>query len=883
MKKISLAGQWKLRGDFMDVTADKFAKVLEKMDAPPVPLNMSSYVSAEELKEFEANIEKSKIPGYKVNVTNGHPFPSKTGYINMQVPGDVITALVDSDIIKEPLLKTNTRDCLWVKDLCWWMTREFEITQEMFDEDIINLRIEMLDFNAHIIINDEIISNHKNAFCAYNENIKRFLKVGTNKIVIRITSGMELNFPRDSVSYYSVSQFAVCDQRVHTRKPQYTYGWDWCQPVPTCGIGRDIRIEAFSGARVTASRVDTLSIDKDEALLDFVFEVEKTNMVASADVDIDFSLTLDGETLVEKSITIHAVGGLNYVSKKIKVKNPKLWWPNGYGKQNLYAFNVSCTKDDVKIVADTKKIGIRTVELDLGKLDDGTRKFNFMINGVKVFCKGGNWVPTDSVYLRTPDVTYKTLVSEAAAANFNMLRMWGGGTYEPECFYDYCAEYGILIMHDFMYACAFYPDENSEFLYEATKEANYQTKRLAHFPCIVMWTGNNEIAESHSDWFPDPVKPHKFYGEKIFNYVQPEAVHNNCPTLPYMPSSPYMGERANIAEEGDIHAWNWFARHPEGRYNFLYELEAFDRFNARFSSEYGFYGALPESTFKRVHDGEEVEFRGEIWNHHGEQPKKRGHIDPVIERFLTDFDKLDAHSYVIFSGIMQGLLYLELAEALRSKHYGSGNLIWMYNDCWPETGWTIIDYYMTRKVSFYFLKRAFATKKLIIRESEKGALVTVLNETPYEVTEELNISYITFDGKESGKIVKTITAKPHSFTQFEVEIEGDLTQGVYVATMNGFERGDSIRAYYRDVKFPKAKISLESHKKCGDDMEITIKAENYVPFVNIKASDDRLHMTDNCFTMLPNEVKTVLIKNCDEVPELEAFEPAYREGGSRYE
>lgn len=870
MHKISLAGEWKLRGEFMDVTADRFTEVLRKLDADPVAPTLPGFLTLEDLPvEARAQFEAGPSRAFTVYSDRGpNAFPSKTGWIPMQVPGDVTCALVDAGIIEEPFLKTNTKKNLWIRDLSWWLIKEFEVTAETLEEDIVRLNIEMLDFNADILLNGMRVAHHENAFCAFSEDVKRFLQVGKNQLVIRLTSGMELHYPKDSVSYYCASDNAICDQRVYTRKPQFTYGWDWCQPVPTCGIGRSIEIEAFSGAKVSAARVDTLKLDGGDAEIEFNFEIEKSNMVQSAETEIEYALEIDGETVYTGRQTKMLVGGINYVSERVTLKDAKLWWPNGYGAQNLYTFAARCTARGVTNEMPEKRIGIRTIELDTSKLEDGSRNFFFKVNGTRIFCKGGNWVPTDSLYLRTPDSSYKTLVSEGAAANFTMFRMWGGGTYEPDCFYEYCSEYGILLMHDFMYACGFYPDHLDSFLFEAEREAEYQTKRLAHYPCMAVWTGNNEISESYSDWFPAPVKPDRFYGEKVFNYIQPRAVHRNSPTVPYMPSSPYFGERANLTEEGDVHAWSYFGRDPKTKFKFVYELEAFDRIPARFSSEYGFFGAQMESTVRRYHDGEEMTFDGEIWKHHGEFDRKRSNIDGAINRHITDFSTLDIPGYLTYSGIMQGLLYAELAEAMRQKPYGAGDLIWMYNDCWPETGWTIIDYYLTRKISFYFLKRAFQPRKLIIRKAEGGARVTVINETPEPITAEITCGYMTFDGKTDSLCTKTVEAAPHSWQQFDLAVCNDLQNGFYFASAEGFDTADSLRAYYRDYVFPESHAKIEAVEQDGNDLLVTVSADVYTPFAYLMTSDDRVHYSDNYFTLYPNEKKTIRVENCTETPAL---------------
>lgn len=278
----------------------------------------------------------------------------------------------------------------------------------MLSKDIVRLNIEMLDFNADILVNGIPAGHQENTFCAFSADIKRFLHVGTNQIVIRLTSGMELNYPHDTVSYYCASDNAICDQRVYTRKPQFTYGWDWCQPVPTCGIGRSIEIEAFSGAQVIASRVDTLSLSGNDAEIEFHFEIEKSNMVQSAETELEYELSIDGKTAYTGHQTLMLVGGINFAQERVVLKDAKLWWPNGYGAQNLYTFTARCTARGITHEAKPKKIGIRTLSIDFSKLPDESRNFFFKINGTRIFCKGGNWVPTDSIYLRTLMKTIKS-------------------------------------------------------------------------------------------------------------------------------------------------------------------------------------------------------------------------------------------------------------------------------------------------------------------------------------------------------------------------------------------------------------------------------------------------------------------------------------------
>jgi beta-mannosidase len=416
--------------------------------------------------------------------------------------------------------------------------------------------------------------------------------------------------------------------------------------------------------------------------VDLYFEIEKLIMEASADAELHYEILLDNKVVKSGQADLLLAGGLNFHKESVSIENPQLWWPNGYGAQTQYTIRAWCVCNGHNNEYKPQKFGIRTIELDQSRLEDGTRNYFFKVNGVRVFCRGGNWVPADSVYLRVTDEKYRTLIQEAKEANFTMLRIWGGGQYEHDTFYEACSDAGILLMHDFMYACAFYPDHLDWFLHEAREEAWYQTKRLAHYPCMAVWTGNNEIHESYTDWFKNGSSPVRLHGEKIFNYIQPEAVHANCPQIPYMPSSPYYGdERANQVDMGDVHAWTFFTRDPDTKFKFNYELEAFDRFNARFSSEYGFHGPLVESSVKRFFDGEDIAFGSPVWEYHGEDIGKHNGLLEMIDRHITDAKELDECGYLLHAGILQGCFYSELVDPVRTRPYSAGNLIWMYNDC----------------------------------------------------------------------------------------------------------------------------------------------------------------------------------------------------------
>ncbi|MDR1971315.1 MAG: hypothetical protein LBQ46_05285 [Treponema sp.] len=858
----SLAGAWKLRPEFIDVGPERFNEVLSRPEGP-----------------FE--LLRSKEGGAALR-----PFPQRKGFLKAQVPCDVLSALIDNEVIPEPLEQDHTERLAWVGDFAWWFIRDFEVSAELFAHEQVRLYIDMLDFKADIILNGIPAFKHKNTFVPFDEDIKRYLKPGKNQIVIRLTGGLEDGYEAaDSMSYYSVN--GNHNQRPGMRKPAYTFGWDWCKALPTCGIGRAIYLEGLTGAKIQAFRADTLAITESAAKVRLHFEIDNISVTSADEVILKYSIaeekTAPGKPVLEKTVELYLPGGANFYEEEIEISSPRLWWPNGYGEQNLYTVcaQVEC-RGSVSKMAE-KHIGLRTITIDHSKRPDGTRNFRFVVNGVAVYCKGGNWVPTDSIYMRTPPEKYRVLVEEAREQHFTMLRMWGGGVYEPDYFYDLCSKNGIMLMHDFMYACAYYPDYREDFLYEAEKEAHYQARRLAHFACMAVWTGNNEIHESYTDWFPPPMDPAYFYGYKIFNYIQPRAVRAHSPLIPYMPCSPFFGATANDPFAGDIHAWKLISKieNPENlpRSEAMMKRKRYESLDTlagmvRFSSEYGYHGPLRRSSVERYHAGEKVSFESVSWKHHeyfmGHSKGKNLLLHVGYNLFPAE--SLDEDGYLLYAGILQGVNYRELVEALRRREHTSGALIWMYNDCWPETGWTTVDYYLTRKISFYFLKRAFAPQKLIIRVFEGQAYITVLNESPQALPLELEYGYMSFTGEKGELKTAALSLGKHSFNELPAfEAKGDLLKGFYFVrplNNNSIDPAASLRGNYRSYHFPPFKASIVSSQKDGDDYLVTLRGETYVPFAYLTSADDRTKMSDNYVELIPGVDKTIRVYHCSQPPAL---------------
>ncbi len=872
MKTVDLSGTYRLRAEFLDVGPERFQEVL-------------NHAAAEgEFGLLRTSEHRKKHP---------NTFPYPTGAIPACVPGDVIQALTAAGQMPEPLVGMNARDTAWLCDLSWWFIREFEADEALLAEDEVVLFIELLDDKADLILNGIPMGHHANAFRPFEKDVKRYLRKGKNQLVIRLTSGTEDYGIQDSVSYYCCTDDGTKNQRAYLRKPQFTYGWDWCPSVPTCGIGGRVELQGRTGAAVTAFRADTLCISDEKATLELHFEISKTDMVCAEDAVLVYEICPEGGGAgsVSGKRELYLAGGLNFYEERIDIADPKLWWPNGYGEASRYLVRASVLCRGICNEMKPVKIGIRTVELLQDRIDEDQRRFDVAVNGVRIFCKGGNWVPPDSVYLRADHAKYRALLLEARDLHFNMLRVWGGGLYAPDFFYEDCAELGILVMQDFMYSCAFYPDDLDWFRAEATWEAEYQVRRLSHYPSMAIWTGNNEIAESWTDWWRDMLHSDYDYGRKIYNEIQPRIVKAWSPGTPYMPSTPYFGsftenvrngevegmsrvsrwgKRANNPLCGDVHAWNYFLNDPETRYTPETVFEIFDRFPARFCSEYGFWGPLTESSMRRgmgipeanPEPGEsEVTFSMEdpVWRYHGEKPEKREAIFGMIRSMFRNPENLSEREYLLYGGIAQGILYQELAEAMRIKEYGSGFLIWMFNDAWPETGWSVVDYYLTRKISYYYLKRAFRPRTMILRREADQMVLTVINETQDPVKKSLEYGIMCFDGSGERLLGKrSVSLEPHERIRVCFPCPEETEDIFYVRDPEGeLDPCTDLRPYYRRYALPRGEAEILSVREENGGTQVTLRAQTLIPCVYLVTDHPDQKWDDNYFPMLPGEERTV--------------------------
>jgi beta-mannosidase len=486
----------------------------------------------------------------------------------------------------------------------------------------------------------------------------------------------------------------------YIRKMPCNYGWDWGPRLVTCGIWKDIELLSWSTGRIA-----DVNIEQMHRGAVVILQVE-TDLKTRAKVGNNTRLNLSVSVRFQGE-KIAAVTGRpdrrGKVTCEIVIKSPQLWWPAGYGQQPLYTVHVDLL-DDFSEVLDswTKRIGLRTCELQQTR-DLFGRSFLFVVNGEPIYAKGANWIPADAFVTRVSDEKYRSLLTSARDANMNMIRVWGGGVYEQELFYDICDELGICVWQDFMFACACYPTFDHRFMRNVAVEAEQNVSRLRHHACIALWCGNNELEQGicGSRWSIHQM-PWRQYS-KLFDKVLPRIIDRLDANRSYWPGSPHnplrKREDCNNPEAGDAHLWSvWHGGEP---------FEWFRNAEHRFVSEFGFQSFPGPDAIRRF----TVDTDRNISSPVMDQRQKSWVGNGAIMSYMLAWFRLpkDFDSFTILSQVLQGLALKYGIESFR-RHMprNMGTLYWQLNDTWPGPSWSTIDYFGQWKASHYFVKRAFA-------------------------------------------------------------------------------------------------------------------------------------------------------------------------------
>lgn len=676
------------------------------------------------------------------------PCPSP---IEGRVPGDVHDDLVRAGLLPEPLVGTNAPLHEWVEAALFAYERQFRVPDAPFDRA--ELVFDGIDCLAEVFIDGRLVGSSANAFVPHVFEVTPHISAGGgHSLRASVETGVVWGRAQDRKDYINGDNY----ERMFLRKPQFSFKWDWAPRLVTCGLWRPVRLVLHRHAAIRDVLL-TSSFDGEAATLSAAVEVEAFE---AGDYVVRLSAACSSD-LREVEQAVALTQGRNRVDLKLLIDPVRRWFPAGYGDQPLYDVRVELSRSGEPVDVQARAYGFREIIIRQDGLEDGEPCFIVNVNGIDVFCKGANWVPADSIVARVPHSKYERLVCEAVEANFNMFRIWGGGIYEDPVFYDLCDRHGIMIWHDFMFACSEYPDDRQWFMDNVRDEAAKVVRMLRHHPSIALWCGNNE-----NDWIyafmvrGKHIRCEPFYGQSIYHELLPELCAQLDPQRFYWPSSPFGGDDPNSETFGDRHAWN--VSILEKDLAARADIRNYRADRGRFNSEYGVISyALPRTILDYTGD-RRIDFSSAAYKVHDNSFNagvtetesltdwylKIAFAKPSKGGSITS-DPLD---YIYQSLAYQAMGYREAISDFRIRKFGcAGSLFWMYSDCWGTLGWTIIDYYLRRKPSFYWVRKAYQPLAVFVRVEDDQARTYVVNDTLEEVTVDLTLEVgtVTSPGEKS--------------------------------------------------------------------------------------------------------------------------------------
>jgi len=770
-----------------------------------------------------------------------------------EVPGFIHTDLLSNDLIPDPFFRDNEFQLDWIGKTDWEYRTHFIIDKSFLNSRRIDIVFNGLDTYCDVFLNGQKIMFTDNMFREWRVNVKSLLKEGKNSLKLIFYSPINRVLPEmDKIDYkLPASNDRGEKTSPYTRKAPYNFGWDWGPRLVTCGIWQPVFLEAVNNLRIADMFVRQNSISKNRAdltaLLDIESEIDKT-------LNLRIKNRETGNIFVEKKIRIKS--GINHISVDFSIKNPLLWWPNGLGAQHLYTIYAEFTDSQNLFSEKSCNTGLRILKLVQKKVKGG-KTFFFEVNGVPVFAKGGNWIPADNFPTKITDKKYRWLLKSCKDANMNMLRVWGGGIYEKDIFYDLCDSLGILLWQDFMFACSMYPG-NDEFLKNVEKEALYQTKRLRNHPSIALWCGNNEVEVAYNHWGWKEKLPEKVWVDykKIFHELLPSVCKKTVPLTPYWPSSPSSNllDDANSYAMGDMHYWGvWHGEEPFSKYR--------DQF-PRFMSEYGFQSFPLINTVYKYTWPEDLSIDSDVMKCHQKHP--RG--NKLINKYMLDmFNKpKDFKNFLYLSEVLQAKGIKIAAEHLRKiMPLCMGSLYWQIDDCWPVASWSGIDYYGRWKALHFYARRFYANTLVIPENSSNDISVFVVTDSTKKIDALLNAALLSFSGDtlwNNSQKITIVPVKSRNYLKIDrdkVLSGNDLCSSYLFCEVKDIKSGKKLSENFLFFDEPKA-LSLNKNpkidvkiKKEAQGFSIEISSDTLVLDLLVLADRYHGHFTDNFFNLVP--------------------------------
>lgn len=790
-------------------------------------------------------------------------------FMETRVPGSVYSTLLEHGLMPDPYYRDNELQALKLMDNEFLFEKEFEVTKEMLAADSLLLCFDGIDTLADIFLNGELIDQTYNMHRVWEIDISELARVGMNTLSVQFHSPVKYIREEDEKVFVGGSWNAM-QGFPHLRKAHCMFGWDWGPRLPDCGFFRDVYLKVADIALI-----DGVYITQEHVMLTPLVENPAKVVVQGERVTLDFDVDLEilrEDEEISVSITVESPEGQKYSQDEeglITIEKPLLWWPRGYGDQPLYNVEVLC-KDSAGNVLDTwkRRIGLRKMEMDT-EADEWGNRFAHKVNGVLVFAMGADYIPEDNLLSRVTRERTRKLLEDAAAANYNSIRVWGGGYYPDDFFFDICDELGFLVWQDCMFACANY-ELTDEFEENITAEITENVRRIRHHACLALWSGNNEMETQTLDksWKPSQKQFYDYL--KIFEHIIPKIFKREDPNTFFWPSSPSSGGNFDDPwdeNRGDAHYWAvWHGNKP---------FTEFRKFRFRYLSEFGFQSFPSLKTVETFTEPKDRNIFSRIMEMHQRSDGANGKMLSYLAatyQYPKDFDHLLYASQLLQA---QAIRY-GVEHFRRYRGQCMGTVVWQLNDIWPVASWASIDYFGRWKALHYAEKRAFAPVMISCeeigelserpypidepKEIEKSARLCVCNETMEMVQGEVQWSLrnprgeVITSGQQELMVLPLSSQWLEKLDFSEYDELGVYFSYAYVVDGEIVSEGTCLFTPPKHFAYEDPQLSISVNGK-----ELTVTAGAYAGMVEIEGVDGDVRLSDNFFDMNPGS-KTVIIE-----------------------
>jgi beta-mannosidase len=766
------------------------------------------------------------------------------------VPGCVHTDLLAAGLIEDPFLDENEGKVGWIGRTDWVYETVFEYNPA---GDRVDLVCAGLDTVATVTLNDIELGRTANMHRYFRFDTRGALRSGANRLRIRF----------DSAYAYAEAQRdrlgdrprAYAEPYNFIRKMACNFGWDWGPTLVTAGICQDVGLHTWSGARLAEVRPQVTVEGR----------VGRVDVYVTLDRDREGPVTVTAAIAGREAVT--QVTGREAVLT-VTVENPELWWPRGYGDQPRYDLDLRLSDSDGTLDVWSRRVGFRTV-----RLDTGDSAFTVVVNGVPIFVRGVNWIPDDVFVSRVTRARLAERLTQACDAKVNYVRVWGGGRYESEDFYDLADGLGLMVGQDFPFACAAYPEEEP-FATEVAAEARENVVRLSPHPSLVLWTGNNENLWGHDDWgWTEPLAG-RTWGAGFYFELLPRIVSDMDGTRPYWPGSPYSGSRelpANDPAHGTTHIWDVWNTDDYVKYR---------AYRPRFAAEFGFQGPPAYATLRRALSDDPLAHDSPGMVHHQKAVGGDAKLQRGLDNHLPLPRDFDEWHYLTQLNQARAVAYgIEHFRSLRPLCMGT--IVWQLNDCWPVTSWSAVDSDGRRKPLWYALRRAYADRLLTLQPRDGAPALVAVNDSATPWTLSAVVARHTLTGRILAETTLTATVEPGTAAALplptEVAVASDPAAELVVATERGIaaerevaervvaDASEHRRAWWffaedKDIAWPPATFDTRVEPGLGVT-RVTVTARSILRDLTLQPDriDPAAEVDESGVTVLPGERVTFTV------------------------